>query len=101
MVLAAHSDASYLSEPNSRSKVGAHIFLMEDDPIPRQHGPVLTLLQIVKFVMASAAEAELAALYHTAREMVPLRNALDEMGKPTIQPPRGLYTIQLSSAASR
>jgi hypothetical protein len=36
--------------------------------------------QIIKFVMASAAEAELAALYNTAREMVPLHNALKEMG---------------------
>jgi hypothetical protein len=36
--------------------------------------------QIIKFVMASAAEAKLAALYNTAREMVPLRNALEEMG---------------------
>jgi len=38
------------------------------------------MLQIIKFVMASAAEAELAALYNTTREMVPLRNALEEMG---------------------
>jgi hypothetical protein len=37
--------------------------------------------------MASAAEAELAALYHTAREMVPLRNALNEMGWPKPKSP--------------
>ena len=80
MVLAAHSDASFLTEPGSRSRAGAHIFLTEEDPIPRTNGPVLTLSQIIKFVMASAAEAELAALYITAREMIPLRNALDEMG---------------------
>ena len=80
MVLAAHSDASFLSEPHSRSRAGAHIFLSEDDAIPRQNGPVLTISQIIKHVMASAAEAELAALYQTAREMIPLRNALEEMG---------------------
>ncbi len=80
MVLAAHSDASYLTETNARSRAGAHIFLSEDDPIPRNNGPVLTLSQVLKFVMASAAEAELAALYNTAREMIPLRNALEEMG---------------------
>ena len=80
MVLAAHSDASYLTEQQARSRAGAHIFLAEDDPIPRQNGPVLTLSQIIKYVMASAAEAELAALYNTAREMIPLRNALEEMG---------------------
>jgi hypothetical protein len=80
MVLAAHSNASFLTETKSRSRAGAHIFLSEDDPIPRNNGPVLTLSQVIKFVMASAAEAELAALYNTAREMIPLRNALEEMG---------------------
>jgi hypothetical protein len=80
MVLAAHSDASYLTEPGSRSRAGAHIFLSEDDPVPRHNMPVLTISQIIKYVMASAAEAELAALYITARELIPLRNALEEMG---------------------
>jgi hypothetical protein len=80
MILSAHSDASFLTEPGSRSRAGAHIFLTENDPIPRQNGPVLSISQIIKFIMASAAEAELAALYITAREMIPLRNALDEMG---------------------
>ena len=90
MILAAHADASYLTEPNSRSRAGAHIFLSEDDPIPRQNGPVQSISTILKFVMASASEAELAALYHTAREMVPLRNALEEMGWK--QPPSPVQT---------
>eukprot|EP00804_Cyclotella_cryptica_P011136 CCRYP_020838-RA/>CCRYP_020838-RA protein AED:0.39 eAED:0.39 QI:0/0/0/1/1/1/3/0/399 len=34
MILAAHSDASYLTEPGSRSRAGAHIFLSEGDPVP-------------------------------------------------------------------
>jgi hypothetical protein len=66
MILAAHSDASFLSESKSRSRAGASIFLTENDPIPRLNGPVLTISQIVKFVMASAAEAELSALFITA-----------------------------------
>ncbi len=69
-----------LTVTGSRSRAGAHIFLSEDDPIPRDNGPVLSISQILKFVLASVAEAELAALYTTAREMIPLRNALDEMG---------------------
>ena len=79
MILAAHSDASFLTEPGSRSRAGAFIFLSEDDPIPRINGPILTMATIIKFVMASASESELAALYLTAREMIPLRNALDEI----------------------
>eukprot|EP00804_Cyclotella_cryptica_P006743 CCRYP_015695-RA/>CCRYP_015695-RA protein AED:0.50 eAED:0.44 QI:0/0/0/1/0/0/2/0/125 len=38
------------------------------------------------YVMASAA-AELAALYITARELIPLRNALKEMGWPQPKTP--------------
>ena len=87
MILAAHSDASYLSEPKSRSRAGAHIFVSENDPIPRSNGPILTLSTTIKFVMASAAEAELSALYLAAREMVPLRNTLEEMGWPQPKSP--------------
>ena len=90
MVLAAHSDASFLTETGARSRAGAHIFLSDNDPIPRPNGPILSLSHVIKHVVASAAEAELAALYHTAREMVPLRHTLTEMGWP--QPPSPLQT---------
>ena len=72
MVLAAHSDASFLTEPGSCSHAGAHIFLSDNDPVPHNNGPVLSISQIICFVMASTAEAELAALYITTREMVSL-----------------------------
>ena len=64
----------------SCNRARAHIFLLEDDPIPRTNGLTLTLSQTIKFVMVSAAKAELMALYHTAQEMIPLCNALEEMG---------------------
>ena len=38
MILAAHSDASYLSEPKARSQAGAHIFLSEDVNDPPNNG---------------------------------------------------------------
>jgi len=34
MILAAHSNASYLSKSKSHSREGAHIFLSNNDPIP-------------------------------------------------------------------
>ena len=43
---------------------------------------VLTIATIIKFVMASAAKAELAALFITARKMVPHRQTLINMGWP-------------------
>lgn len=85
MVLAAHSDAGFNNVSKSRSRAGAHIFLSEDDPFPRWNGAVLAIAQIIKHVMSSAAEAESGALFVTAKEMIPLRHALIEMGWP--QPP--------------
>ncbi len=54
MVLCAHADAGFLNETNSRSCAGAHIYLSENDPFPRFNGAVLSIAQIIKFVMASA-----------------------------------------------
>ena len=82
MVLCAHADASYLNKTKSRSRAGAHIYLSEDDPIPCLNGVVLTIATIIKFVMALAADAELAALFIDAREMVPHRQTLINMGWP-------------------
>ena len=80
MILAAHSDASYLSESKSLSRAGAHIFLSNNDPIPQNNGPVLSISAILRSVYASVEEDKLAALYKCATKMVPLRNALEEMG---------------------
>jgi hypothetical protein len=87
MVLCAHADAGFLNETNSRSRAGAHIFLSEDDPFPRFNGAILSIAQIIKFVMASAAESELAALFVTAREMIPHRQTLIAMGWPQPKTP--------------
>ena len=44
------------------------------------HSPVLPITQIMKYIMLSAAAAEMAALFLTAGEMVSLQNTLDEIG---------------------
>jgi hypothetical protein len=61
MVLCAHSDAGFLNETNSRSCAGAHIFLSENNPFPHFNGAILSIAQMIKFVMASAAESELCS----------------------------------------
>ena len=87
MVLAAHSDAGFLNESKARSRVDGLIFLSEDDPIPRFNGPILGIAQIIKFVVTSAAEAELAGLYINAKELIPLRHTLEAMGWPQPKTP--------------
>ena len=63
MVLASHSDASYLSESKARSRAGGHFFMSKDDATPANNGAILTVYQIIKAVMSSASEAELGALF--------------------------------------
>ena len=87
MILAANADAGFLNESRARSRAGAHIFLSENEPKPKLNGPILTIAQMIKTVMASAAEAEMAALFITAKKMIPLRNTLIEMGWPQPQTP--------------
>ncbi len=68
MMLAGHSDGSYLSERNTRSRASGHWFLSNDSADPPFNGAILNISQIIKAVMSSAAEAELGALFINARE---------------------------------
>ncbi len=90
MILAVHSNASYLSEPKARSRTGGHFFLSSDTTIPANNGAVLNIVHIIKHVMLSATKAELAALYIMAREAVYIQIVLEEMGHT--QPPTQLQT---------
>eukprot|EP00804_Cyclotella_cryptica_P013561 CCRYP_012917-RA/>CCRYP_012917-RA protein AED:0.40 eAED:0.40 QI:0/-1/0/1/-1/1/1/0/288 len=80
MVLAIHSDANYLSEPGTCSRAGRHFSLSSNAEIPPKNGVFLNIAHIIKHVMASTTEAELAALYIMAREAVFIRIILEELG---------------------
>ncbi len=66
MILNTHSNASYLSKANAHSQTCGHFF-MGWKPNPTQpiqlNGAFFTLCAILWFVVASAAEAELGALF--------------------------------------
>ena len=87
MIFSAHSDAAYLNVPQARSRAAAHIMLSENNPASSINGPVLTISQIIKNVMSSAAEAELSGLFICAKVMIPLRKTLLEMGWPQTPSP--------------
>ena len=59
-------------------------------------GAVLTIAQIIKFLMSSAAEAELVSLFINARKCAELRQTLIEMGWPQYPTP-----MQVDNASSR
>ena len=88
MNLNDHSDASYLSAKDTKSRAAGHFFLgwePDDDRPIRLNGPILTLCTILKFVAASAAEAELGAMFLNAKEAKIIRLTLEELIHP--QPP--------------
>jgi hypothetical protein len=68
MVLAGHSNASYLLETNERSRAGGHFFMSNDDEIPSNNGAILTISQIIKAVMSSVAEAKMEHSTSTAKK---------------------------------
>ncbi len=73
MKLAIHSDASYLSEPKACSGAGGHMFMAGMEEIPINNGAVLNILQIIKAVMSSAAEAELGTLFINTKTAVSIQ----------------------------
>ena len=85
MVMNVHSDASYLSESDARSRACGHFFMgwspTDGDPI-KLNGAFFTLCTILRFVVASAAEAELGALFLNCKEGMIFRLTLEELGHP-------------------
>jgi hypothetical protein len=96
MVLHVESDASYLSAPKARSCAAGYHFLSSrpqdptkppgpNDPPLLSNGAINVLCSIMREVVASPAEAELAALFHNGKEANPIRITLQELGNE--QPP--------------
>jgi hypothetical protein len=90
MILKIHSDASYLSETEARSRAGGLFFLGNDSNLPQINGAIHVHSSILKNVVSSAAEAEVAALFHNAQEACPLIQTLKELGFP--QPATSIQT---------
>ena len=80
MILNLHSDASYLSEPKAKSRAGGHFWLGNKCDTYFNNGAIVTLSSVIKHVMSSASESELAALFYNCKAAVPLHVTLEEMG---------------------
>ena len=87
MVLAVHSNARYLSKLKVRSRAGGHFFLSSNKAVPPNIGAVLNIAHIIKNIMSSATEVELAGLYIMAREAVYIRMILEELGHKQLPTP--------------
>jgi hypothetical protein len=85
MVLNIHLDASYLSELGAQSRVCGHFFMgwmpKNGEPV-KLNGAFYTSSSIMRFVVASAAEAELGALFHNCQTGMIFRQTLANLGPP-------------------
>ena len=85
MIMNIHSDASYLSEEKARSRTCRHFFLgwvpKTGEPI-WLNGAFYVSTTFLQFVVASAAEAELGALYHSCQTGIIFQLTLTDMGHP-------------------
>ena len=101
MQLAMHSDASYLSVAQARSRSSGVHFLTECPPepenpeyfVPTTNGILLVVCKIMHNNMASAAEAEYGTIFINAQTVVPIRTTLSEMGWP-----QGPTAIQIENS---
>ena len=80
MVLAVHSNASYLSEPKAHSRAGGHFFLSSNTTVPPNNGAVLNIAHIIKNDVSLATKVELVGLYIMACKAVYIRIILEELG---------------------
>jgi hypothetical protein len=86
MILAVHTDASYLSELEGKSPASGHFYLTNHINKDFNNGAILTLSSIIKHVVSSASEAELAALYYGCKQAIPICTTHKEMGHPQTKP---------------
>jgi hypothetical protein len=82
MILYIHSDASYLSEREAKSREGGFFYMgsIADTANKLTNGAILIISTVLKHVMNSAVEAEIGAVFINAKEGAVLRTALEELG---------------------
>jgi hypothetical protein len=97
MILNIHSDASYLSEREAKSRLGGFSCMGSntDNATRLTNGAILIISTVLKHVMSSAAEVEISAVFSNAKEGTVLRTTLEELGHP--QPPTPLQTDNTTS----
>jgi hypothetical protein len=90
MILNTHSNASYLVEAQAQSCACSHFFM---GWMPKNgesiwlNGAFHVSLTIMRFVIASAAEAKLGALYDNCQTGMIFRLLLNKMGHPQPKTP--------------
>lgn len=81
MILHNHLDKAYLVASDAQSQTGGYTYLGNKETNKQIiNCPITIIAKIINVVMVSAAEAEVAALYMNAKELVPLQLTCEELG---------------------
>jgi hypothetical protein len=97
MILHIHSDASYLSENEAKSRAGGFFYMGSNNKTNKKptNGAILIISKVLKHVMSSAAQAEIGAVFTNAKEGAVLRTTLEELGHK--QPPTPMETDNITA----
>jgi hypothetical protein len=90
MHLWLHSDASYLNESKARSRNSGFFYLSDkpklpikpEDPTPPLNASILVNSKVIDAVMSSVQESETGSGFINAKDAIPMRTTLHEMGHP-------------------
>jgi hypothetical protein len=79
MILHIHSDASYLSEKEAKSRAGGFFYMGSGTNTDKKltNGAILIISKVLKHVMSAAAEADIGAVFINAKEGAVLRTTLE------------------------
>jgi hypothetical protein len=97
MILHIHSDASYLSGNEAKSRAGGFFYMGSSTNTDKKltNGAILIIRRVLKHVMSSAAEAEIGAVFINAKEGAVLCTKLEELGHP--HPPTPMETENITA----
>ena len=93
MVLHIDSDAAYLVAPKARSRVAGYFHFAEHPSktkLPSLNAAIHVECKTLRHVVSSAAEAEVAGVYHNAQTAIPIRTILQALGH--VQPATPIKT---------
>ena len=93
MILHIDSDAAYLVAPKARSRIAGYYYFSNHpskNTTTRLNGAIHVECKTLRHVVSSAAEAEIAGVYHNAQTAIPMRTILEALGHS--QPPTPIKT---------
>ena len=93
MILHVDSDAAYLVAPKARRRIAGYFHLSDHPNIkkpPKLNGAILVECKILRHVVSSSAESEVAGIYQNYGIATPIRQTLQALNHP--QPPTPLKT---------